>query len=80
MVVNPPNETFVLKARKSGLCRRVDAPLAEGLELEVDSFVDEARESLFEGSSGSEGPYRSPIPLDRDLRGGIGKGLGYMYK
>jgi hypothetical protein len=41
------------------------------------SFVDEARESLFEDStSGCEGPYGSPLSLDRDLRGGIGEGLG----
>ena len=76
MIVDPPYETFMLEARSSSLCRRVDAPLAGGLELEDSSLVDDARESLFEDSSGCEGPGGSPLCLDRDLRGGIGEGLG----
>ncbi len=65
----------MLEAQTFGLCRRVDAPLAGGLELEVSSFIDEAQESLLEGSSGCEGPDGSLLSLDRDLRGGIGEGL-----
>ena len=76
MIVDPPYATFMLEARSSSLCRRVDAPLVGGLELEDSSVVVEARESLFEESSGCEGPYGSPLSLDRDLRGSIGEGLG----
>ena len=76
MIVDPPYETFVLEARSSGLCRRVDPPLVGGLELEDSSFFDEARESLFEDSSGCEGPDGIPLSLDHSLRGGIGGGLG----
>ena len=76
MVVDPPNETIMLEARTSGMCRWVDAPLVVGLKLEDDSFVDEAQESLFEGYSGSEEPNGSPLSLGRDLWGGIGEGLG----
>ena len=76
MIVDPPYETIVLEARSSGLCRWVDAPLVGGLELEVCSFVDEAQEGLFEDSSSCERPYGGPLSLDRDLRGGIGEGLG----
>ena len=40
------------------------------------ALVDEVRDSLFEGCSGGEGPNKGPLSLDRDLRGGIGEGLG----
>ncbi len=39
-------------------------------------FVDEAGDGSFKGCSGSEGPYTGPLSLNRDLRGGIGEGLG----
>jgi hypothetical protein len=75
MIVDPPHDTFMLKARSSGLCRWVDSLLVGGLELEDSSFVDEARESLFEDSSGCERPYGGPLSLDRNFRGGIEEGL-----
>ena len=76
MVVDPPNETFMMEAWSLGLCRWVDALFVGGLELEDSSFVDEARESLFEDPSGGERLDGSPLSLYRDLRGGIGEGLG----
>ena len=55
----------------------MDAPLVGGLELEANSFVDEARESLFEDPSGGERlADGGPLSLDYDLRGGIGERLG----
>ncbi len=54
----------------------MDAPLVGGLELEYNSFVDEARESLFEDPSSGERLDGGPLSLDHDLRGGIGEGLG----
>ena len=47
-----------------------------GWELEDRSLVDEAGDCLFEGSSGGERPDKGSLSLDRDLRGGIGEGLG----
>ncbi len=76
MVVDPLDEPFMLEVRSSSLYRWVDAPLVGGLELEDKSFVNEARESLFEDPSGCERPDGGPLSLDRDLRGGIGKWLG----
>ena len=76
MVIDPPDETFMLEARSSGLCRWVDAPLVGGLELEDISFIDEARESLFEDPFGCERSDGGSLSLDRDLRGGIREGLG----
>jgi hypothetical protein len=54
----------------------VDPPLGGGLELEDNSFLDESRESLFKDPSSGEMPDGGPLSLDRDLRGGIGIGLG----
>ena len=77
MVIDPPDETFMLEASTSSLCRWVDVPLVGGLELEDNSFLDGARESVFKDyPSGGERPYGGPLSLDRDLRGGIGEGLG----
>ena len=46
------------------------------MELEDSSFVDEAREILFDDPSGCERPDGVPLSLDRNLRGGNGEGLG----
>ena len=54
----------------------MNTPSVRGRELADGAFVDEARDGLFKGRSGSEGPYRGPLSLDRDLRGGIVKRLG----
>ena len=40
------------------------------------SLSDEAGDCLFEGTFGGERPDGSSLSLDRDLRGGIGEGLG----
>jgi hypothetical protein len=76
MIADPPHDTFMLEARSSILYRWVDASIVGGLELEDSFFVDEARESLFENPSGCERPDGGPLSLDRDLRGGIERGLG----
>ena len=76
MVIDPSNEAFVLEVWTPGLCRWVNAPFVGGLELEDNSFVDEARDSLFEDPSGGERPDGGPLSLYRDLRGGIVEGLG----
>ncbi len=76
VVVNPPDEAFVLEARALGLSGGMDTPVVIGsLELEDDSLVLESRESLFENPFGGEGPDGGSLSLDRDLRGGIGEGL-----
>jgi len=75
VVVNPPNEAFMLEARTSGLCRGMDAPFVGCLELEDDILVDESRDNLFEDPSSGERPVGGPLSLDRDLRGGIGERL-----
>jgi len=54
----------------------MDPPLVGGSELKDKSFVDESRESLFKDPSGCERQDGGPLYLDRDLRGGIGEGLG----
>ena len=76
MIADPPHDTFMLEARSYILYRWVDASIVGGLELEDSFFVDEARESLFEDSSGGERPDGGPLSLDCDLRGRIGEGLG----
>ncbi len=76
VVVDPPYETFVLVAKTFGLGRRVDAPIVGGLELQDNTCIDEAGESLFKDPSIGEGPDGGPLSLDRDLRGGIVGGLG----
>ncbi len=76
LVVDAPYSTFVLEARTSDLGRGMNTPLVRGRELAVSAFVNEARNGSFEGRSGSEGPHRGPLSLDRDLWGGIGEGFG----
>ena len=76
LIVDAPYSTFVLEARTSDLGRGVNTPFVRGIELSDNTFVDEASDGSFEGRSGSEGPCRGPLSLDRDLRGGIGEGLG----
>ena len=75
-VVDTPNATFMLEAASPGLGRGVNTPLFRGSELADSAFVDKAGDGSFKGCFGSEGPYKGPLSLDRDLRGGIGEGLG----
>ncbi len=76
LIVDAPYSTFVLESRTSDLGRGMNTPFVRGRELSDSAFVDEASDGSFEGRSGSEGPYRGPLSLDRDIRGGIGEGLG----
>ena len=75
MVIDPLDETFMLEARSSGLCRWVDAPLVGGLELEDNSFVEEARESLFKDPFGGERPDGALFLLIAIFGAALGKGL-----
>ncbi len=75
-IVDAPDEALVLEAGASRLGRRVDAPFTRGREFSDGSLVDEVGDGRFEGTSGSERPYGGSLSLDRDLRGGIGEGLG----
>ena len=75
VVINPPDEAFMLEARAPGLSGGMDPPIVGRLELEDDSFVLESREGLFEDRSGGEGPHGGSLSLDSDLRGCIGEGL-----
>jgi hypothetical protein len=75
-VIDSLDEAFMLEAKSFGFCRWVDSPFVWRRALVDCSSVEEAGESLFENSSGCEGPDGGPLSLDRDLRGGIGEGLG----
>ena len=75
-VVDTPYVTFMLEAASSGLGRGVNTPFVPGSELADNAFVDAVGDDSFKGCSSSEGPYKGPLSLDRDLRGGIGEGLG----
>ena len=65
----------MLEARAPGLNGGMDTLVVGSLELEDDSLVLESRESLSENPYGGEGPDGGSLSLDRDLRGGFGKGL-----
>ena len=54
----------------------MDGPIVPRGELLDGAVFDEDGDGSLEGCSGSEGPHGGPLSLDRDLRGGIGEGLG----
>ena len=76
VVVKAPHATLVLEPGSPCFGGRVDPPPVRVVEFPNAARFGEGRDGFFQQSPRCESPDRGPLSLDRDLRGGIGEGLG----